>query len=39
VTDAGKLRLIGLADMPEETHYLVSEDGSLLLFGDTKILV
>lgn len=39
VTDAGELRLIGLADTPEGTYYLVTEDGDVILFGDTRITV
>lgn len=39
ITDAGKLRLVGLADIPPETFYLVTEDGDAILFGDTKILI
>jgi hypothetical protein len=39
ITDAGELRLVGLADIPPETFYLVTEDGDAILFGDTKILI
>lgn len=39
MTDVGELRLIGLADTPEETHYLVAENGDLLLFGNTRITI
>lgn len=39
ITDAGKLRLVSLAQLPAETSYLVSEDGDVILFGDTRILV
>ena len=39
VTDAGELRLVGLADLPAETFYLVTEDGDVILFGDTRILI
>lgn len=39
MTDTGELRLIGLADIPSEAGYLITEDGSVILFGDTKILV
>lgn len=39
ITDANKLRLIGLADVGEETNYLISDDGGILVFGSTKILV
>lgn len=39
ITDAGELRLIGLADIPPETFYLVTENGDVILFGDTRILI
>ena len=39
LTDAGKLRLVGLADIPEETYYLISDDGDAIMFGDTRIIV
>ena len=39
ITDAGKLRLVSLAQLPVETGYLVSEDGDVILFGDVRILV
>ena len=39
ITDAGELRLVGLADIPPETFYLVTEDGDAILFGDTRILI
>lgn len=39
ITDAGKLRLIGLAGIPTETSYLVTEDGYAILFGDTRIII
>ena len=39
MTDTGELRLIGLAEVPYEAGYLITEDGSVILFGDTKILV
>ena len=39
ITDAGELRLIGLADIPAETYYLVTDDGDVILFGDTRILI
>lgn len=39
ITDAGALRLVGLAAIPPETYYLVSDDGDAILFGDTKILI
>ena len=39
MTDAGELRLVGVADIPAETYYLVTEDGDAILFGDTRILI
>lgn len=39
ITDAGYLRLVGLADIPDETYYLIDEDGDTLLFGDTRIIL
>lgn len=33
ISDTGKLLLVGLMDLPEETHYLVSEDGDCITFG------
>lgn len=36
----GKLRLVGLLDMPEETNYIIDgSDGAAILFGDTRIVV
>ena len=39
MTDAGKLRLVTLGQMPAETSYLVNEDGDVILFGDTRIII
>lgn len=39
ITDAGELRLVGLASMPPETSHLVTESGDVILLGDTKILI
>lgn len=39
ITDAGKLRMVGLADIPAETNYLVTEYGTPITFGGVKILV
>lgn len=40
VTNEAKLLLVPLFDsMPEETNYLVTEEGEAILFGDTRILV
>ena len=39
ITDDGKLRLVSLLEIPPETNLLVTEDGDVILFGDTAILV
>lgn len=39
VTNEGKLLLIPLFGLPPETNYLVDEEGSAIVFGDTRILV
>ena len=39
ITDAGELRLIGLASIPDETDYLVTDDGCALVLGDTRIMI
>lgn len=40
VTAAGRLLLTPLyGSMPPETHYLVTEEGDAILFGDTRILI
>lgn len=40
VTADGKLLLVPLYEsMPEETYFLVTDDGEPILFGDTRILV
>lgn len=39
MTDAGELRLIGLADIPPEINYLITENGETILFGDIRLLV
>lgn len=40
ITNVGKLLLVPLFDsMPEETHYLVNEDGDPITFGGVRILV
>lgn len=33
ISDTGTLLLIGLMDLPEETYYLVDEDGDCITFG------
>lgn len=39
INDAGELALVGLTDIPDPTHYLVSEDGDCITFGGVRILV
>lgn len=39
ISDAGKLRLVGLRSFPEESNYLVTEHGDAILFGGIRILV
>lgn len=39
ITNEGKLRQIGAADIPEETNFLVSEHGYAITFGGVRILV
>lgn len=39
MTDSGKLRLISIMSIPEETNYLVNERGSAITFGGVRILV
>lgn len=39
ITDTGKLRLVPLLSIPEETSYLVDEYGSAITFGEVRILV
>lgn len=39
ITDEGKLLLVGLNSMPAETHYLITEGGSVITFGGVRILV
>lgn len=39
MTDLGKLRLCGLNELPQETHYLVDNYGSAITFGGVRILV
>lgn len=39
VTDEGKLLLVPLLSIPEETNYLVTEYGSAITFGGVRILV
>lgn len=39
MTDAGKLRLIPMWELPPETNYLVTERGYAITFGGDRILV
>lgn len=39
MTNEGLLRLVGFADLPFETSYLVTNNGSPITFGGTKILL
>lgn len=39
ITNEGKLRQIGAADIPVETNFLVSEHGYAITFGGVRILV
>lgn len=39
MTDEGKLRLVSLLELPEETYYLIDEWGFVLLFGEDRIVV
>lgn len=39
MTDTGELRLVSLVSAPAETYFLCDDDGAVLLFGDTKIIV
>ena len=39
ITDAGKLRLVILGDLPDETSVLVDEYGNVITFGGVRIYV
>lgn len=39
ISDAGKLLLLGLGDIPPETNYLVTEHGCAITLGGLRILV
>lgn len=39
ISDAGKLRLVSMTDMPEETNYLIDNSGDAITFGGDRILV
>lgn len=39
ITPGGKLRLVGLTDVPPDTNLLVTQNGNAILFGGVRILV
>lgn len=39
ITNEGLIRLVGFADLPGETYYLVTNAGSPITFGGTRILL
>lgn len=39
ITNEGLMRFVAFADLPGETFYLVTNDGSPITFGGKKILV
>lgn len=39
MTDLGKLRMVGINDIPAETGYLVTENGTAIVFGGIRIKV
>ncbi len=39
ITDQGKLRFIGLADLPPDSRYLTDEGGNTILFGGDRIVL
>lgn len=39
ITDGGRLRMVGLADIPAETSNLIEEKGCFITFGGVKIRV
>lgn len=39
ITNEGLVRLVGFADLPGETYYLVTNAGSPITFGGTRILL
>lgn len=39
ITDVGKLRLVSVLEMPEETNYLINEEYDYITFGGYRILV
>ena len=39
INDLGKLQLVVLNGLPEETNYLTDDNGNLIVFGSTRILI
>lgn len=39
ITEEGKLRLVGMTGLPRQTNYLITNEGSPITFGGTRILV
>ena len=39
VTENNQLRLVPLYSIPEETNYLINENGEAIMFGGDRILV
>ena len=39
MSDEGKLLFIGLTELPEETNYLITQNGNFITFGGTRILL
>lgn len=39
INDLGKFQLIVLNGLPEETNYLINENGAMIVFGSTRILI
>lgn len=39
INDLGKLQLVALNGLPEETNYLTDDNGNLIVFGSTRILI
>lgn len=39
MTDEGKLRLVSILELPEETNYLIDQIGDAITFGGDRILV
>lgn len=39
ISDRGELRLVGLAEIPEETNYLIDERGDAICLGEVRLIV